>query len=59
MTEAGQRAGHEHFVILSNIDLGSKMDAGRVMREKSAPCCSWEMMCAMTGLAQSASLSYN
>lgn len=35
---------HAHFVILSSIDLGSRMKVGNVTRLKSAPGRSWEMM---------------
>lgn len=38
----------EYFVILSSIDLGSRMKVGNVTRLKSAPGRSWEMMCERT-----------
>ena len=38
-----------NFVILSSIDLGSKMKVGRTTRLRSAPGRSWEMMWERTG----------
>lgn len=37
-----------YFVILSSIDLGSRMKVGKVTRLKSAPGRSWEMICDRT-----------
>ena len=37
-----------HFVILSSIDLSSRMNVGRVTRERSAPGRNCEMMCEST-----------
>jgi hypothetical protein len=48
-----KRACHTHFVILSSIDLGSKMNVGNVTRERSAPGRSWDMICKRTGLVLS------
>lgn len=38
-----------HFVILSSIDRGSRMNVGRVTRLRSAPGRNREMMCESTG----------
>ena len=40
--------GKSHFVILSSIDLSSRMKVGRVTRERSAPGRNWEMICERT-----------
>lgn len=42
-------AAQTHFVILSSIDLGSRMKVGKVTLLKSAPGRSCEMMCERTG----------
>lgn len=39
-----------HFVMRSSMDLSSKMNVGRVIRDRSAPGRSWAMMCERTFL---------
>ena len=45
-------AGCSHFVILSSIDLGSRIKVGNVILLRSAPGRSCEMMCESTALEE-------